>query len=243
LSYKQEFGVNIEKISLDYVEALTDYKYSGYWWYLEYDASDLRFLLNKILRRANIYNNQKHTKMRLTIKDEKEFIDITRQYIDRIFKDYVDNKVTSHIVLDQAIPANHPYWGSRYFDNCRILVVDRDPRDVYIDLINEKSLVGYDVAVNHDVNLFINWFKKVRKQDIKQADYKRIQFEKLILDYDNTVREIYEYCNIDPSAHINKKKNLIPERSAKNIGMWKNYKYQNEISLIEKELSEYIVKL
>ncbi len=242
LAYNNDFGEHFSQISMDYIEALTDYIYSGYWWYLDYDMSRVKYLVFKTLKRLKIYNHQEHTKMRLTVKTEEEFLQLTKKYLNDIFSDCLKEKEYHTVVLDQAIPANRSSWGARYFNNAKVIVVDRDPRDVYIDLIKEKSLVGYDVAVRHDVQLFIDWFKKVRRPDSNPADYKRIQFEDLILNYERVISEVMEYCDIDPILHSHKGERLKPEVSAKNIGMWKQYDYPDEIREIEKQLKEYLVQ-
>ena len=242
LNYNNDFGSNFYKISMDYINSLIDYSYSGYWWYLDYDMPYLKYTLIKVLEKLKLTDHKKHTEMKLIIKNEEEFLRITKKYLNNIFADCLSRENDHTVVLDQAIPANRASWGSRYFDNGKIIVVDRDPRDVYIDLIKEKSLVGYDVAVHHDVQLFIDWFRKVRRPDPEKAEYKRIQFEELILDYDRVISEIYNYCDIDPILHIHKKERLKPEVSAKNIGMWKEYSFPEEIREIEKQLKEYLVQ-
>lgn len=242
LGYNDDFGENFYNISMSYIKELTDYEYSGHWWYLDYDMPYIKYVTLRSLSRLKLYDYKEHRKMRLTIKGEEEFLKLTKGYITAIFEDCLKGKQCHTVVLDQAIPANRPSWGRRYFNNAKVIVVDRDPRDVYIDLIKEKSLVGYDVAVNHDVQLFIDWFKKVRRPDPLDADYKRIQFEDLILNYDQIIREIYDYCDIDPTQHIYKAEKLKPEVSSKNIGMWKNYQFTNEIRMIEEQLKDYIIQ-
>ena len=242
LAYSVDFGSNFEQLSESYIKRLVNYEYSGYWWYLDMDTHYIEFITHKVLNKLKIYDHKEHTKMRLTLQNEDEFLAITREYIDSIFSELLKKKKYDTVVLDQAIPANRASWGDRYFNNSKVIVVDRDPRDVYIDLIKEKSLVGYDVAVNHDVRLFIDWFKKVRKEDPVSAGYMRVQFEELIQDYDNTVQKIYEFCDIGPSQHSLKRKKLVPEVSRKNIGMWKTYNYPNEIAMIEENLKEYLVQ-
>ena len=242
LGYNDDFGENFYSISKKYIESLTDYVYSGYWWYLDYDMSYAKYIALKTFNRLRLYDYKEHRKMRLTIKEEEDFLKITKEYINAIFEDCLKGKQYHTVVLDQAIPANRASWAKRYFDNAKVIVVDRDPRDVYIDLIKEKSLVGYDVAVHHDVQLFIDWFKKVRRPDPVFADYKRIQFEELILNYNQTIEEVYDYCEIDPVLHIHKGDKLKPEVSSKNIGMWKCYQYPEEIKKIEDQLKEYIVQ-
>ena len=244
LSYCVDFGKNIAKITSSYIEALTDYNYRSYWWFLEFKDSYIKYIIKKILRRLGIYNSKNHYKMRLVLKTEEEFVQLTKAYLNDIFMDLIsdDENNIHHVVLDQAIPANNPDLVDRYFNNGKVIVVDRDPRDVYIDLINEKSLVGYDVALNHNVDLFVSFYKKVRHQrEISTPNFLKIKFEELVLQYDKTINEILRFLGIDSSAHINKFKYFDPNKSKKNIAIWANYPYQSEIRQIEEELPEYCI--
>ena len=242
LGYSVDFGEDIEKISKDFIEKLCDYKYRGHWWYFDKDKSALELFVLRSLRKLGVYKYSDHTSFNLTLKSEEQFLCLAKEYINQIFSSLLANEECSNIVLDQAVPANHSEWANRYFQDCKVIIVDRDPRDVYIDLINEKSLVGYDVAVNHDVRLFIEWFKKVRKENAEKtaSNVLRLKFEDLILDYDRTISSIYDFCDLDKSLHFAPKTKLIPEKSKRNIGMWKRYQYQDEIEIINTELRDYI---
>ena len=242
LGYSKDFGQNIEKITREFIDGLIAYKYTGYWWYLDMDTPYLKYTTKRILGKTKIYDHKEHTKMYLSTISEDEFVKKAKTYIDNIFGELLQNTEYETVVLDQAIPANRPSWGMRYFNNSRVLIVDRDPRDVYVDLIKEKSLVGYDVAINHDVNLFIEWFKKVRRLDPIASNHMRIQFEDLIQNYESVVKSIYDYCELSPQLHTHKKKRLIPDESCKNIGMWKEHPYPDEIRKIEHDLKDYLVQ-
>lgn len=242
LAYSQDFGSGFYDLSMEYVKQIVDYTYSGYWWYLDIRTSRIKYLLYRLLNKIHIYDHREKTAMKLTLKNEKEFIELTRHYLDCIFQTLLKGKNYDTVVLDQAIPANRPSWGERYFENCRVLVIDRDPRDVYIDLIKEKSLVGYDIAEHHDVQLYIDWYRKVRRPESQNADYMKIQFEDLIMNYENTIKDIYNYCDIPCVLHEHKGDKLKPEVSKKNIGMWRDYGYPDEIKQIEQQLSEYLVQ-
>ena len=240
MSYNQDFGSSFQDISREFIDSICDYQYRGYWWYLDVYTPFIPYIIYKILRKLKLYDYQKYTSLFLSVKTEEEFIELTQVYINNIFSSFVNYNDNNFIALDQAIPANRPSWGNRYFNNSKVIVVDRDPRDVYVDLIKEKSLVGYDVAINHDVQLFVDWFRKVRKEEGKDTQYLKIQFEELVLDYHRIVGEIYDFCGFLPEHHFGKYTRFNPDVSKKNIGMWRNHAYQDEIRKIEKELKEFI---
>lgn len=241
LGYSNDFGKDIKTITKKYLASIVTYEYKGYWWYLDMWFSNTKAFLLKVLRKLHIYNHREHTKMKLMINNEENFIKKTKSYLDEMFNFAINENITN-VVLDQAIPANRSDLANRYFNSYKIIIVDRDPRDVYVDLIKEKSLVGYDVAINHDVELFVKWFKKVRTEystyDCKNV--LKIRFEQLINDYDAVLEQVEHFLGLLPSSHIYKMAFLNPNNSKKNIGMWKEYPYQNEIRKIEEELSEYL---
>ena len=66
-----------------------------------------------------------------------------------------------------------------------------------------------------------------------------MKFEDIVFDYDKTLSMICNKVGINKKNHVNKGKYFDPEKSKKNIGIWKKYQNLPEIKLIEKELAEY----
>ena len=67
-----------------------------------------------------------------------------------------------------------------------------------------------------------------------------IHYEDLVLNYDKTAQLIFDAVGIDSRRHVNKRKHFDPDKSVKNVGVWKAIKDKEEIKLIEKELKEYL---
>lgn len=240
LSYCVDFGKDIKRLTQEYVESLTDYVYHGYWWFLELHYPYLKYILFKILRRLKIYNSKNHHNLRLYNKTEDEFLYLTKKYINGIFEHLLKDGNYNYVVLDQAVPAKEHQLAGRYFKNAKTILVDRDPRDTYIDLINEKSLVGYDVALHHNVQLFIDFFKKMRKEKVVAGEnVLRLRFEELVLNYEETLNRIIEFTGLNAGLHKSKKAFFDPDVSKKNIGLYKSYGFQEEIRLIEQQLGEF----
>lgn len=68
----------------------------------------------------------------------------------------------------------------------------------------------------------------------------RIRYEDIVLKYDDTLNEIYNFLGEEPSVHIDKKLFFNPENSKKNIGLWKKVNRYKEIQVIEKKLSDFL---
>lgn len=244
LDYKKEFGVNFYNLCENYIKEIADYTYLGHWWYISLNMPYLEQILFKILKKSHVYDYRKHSKMTMVIKSNDEFLNITRKLINNIFNDIRgDSRI---VALDQAIPATHPGLAKKYFNNAKVINVERDARDVYIDLITEEKRngdivghVGFDIATTHNVKLFIDWFKKCRRSGLA-GESLNIYFEDLILNYEETKKRIFDYIDFDAYDSYAGERILRPEISRKNIGWWKKYKFQNEIKEIEANLPDYL---
>ena len=63
---------------------------------------------------------------------EDKFFYITRKLFDRLSAELNTDGKAEYIVMDQLVP---PFSTSRYlnyFTNLKIIVIDRDPRDLYL---------------------------------------------------------------------------------------------------------------
>lgn len=122
-----------------------------------------------------------------------------------------------------------------------MIIVDRDPRDIYADLIKDKVFLGKE----RDVYKFISLFKILRENEneIKEAEnVLTVQFEKIVTSYEAEVLRVLEFLNVNINEHRNKKVYFDPNRSCKNIGIYKIYLTKEEIEEIETQLSEYIIE-
>ena len=79
----------------------------------------------------------------------EKFYEYTRDYIDALFESVnVDHK--EFVMADQLIPPSNVLHYLKFFNDLKVIVVDRDPRDLFL-LENEKY---YGTIVPRDVNCF-----------------------------------------------------------------------------------------
>ena len=153
----------------------------------------------------------------------------------------IDNQ--RYVVLDQGVPAQYPEYAFEYTNNARVIIIDRDPRDVYVDLVNCKELIGAELAKEDNVDMFIDWYKSLhfRKNNIilNKEDVLFLNFEDIIFNYDQSVKNVEDYLGIKSCEHINKKNFFDPQLSKKNIGIRRIYKNQNVMKRIKAVLGEY----
>jgi len=251
--YEKIFDGKFKQISYDYIDKLTDYKFKGYW------HEDLREkgncfyfrkrLLNKILsvfkRNKEIHINELPKEITLGVNlTEEEFIQYTKEYSRNLIACL--NKVNAqNIVVDQLVPPNHIERYIRYFDDLKVIVVERDPRDMY--LLEREIWKGS--IVPHNIQTFCRWWlatRSHRKEENLNTEYSMlVQFEDLIYHYDETVQKIENFLGLRKEDHIGSKKYLDPEKSMKNTRLYldaKYHKYSKEIAYIEQKLGEYLYK-
>lgn len=250
--YSGFFGDKWKEYSYEYIDALTDFTFPGWWMYDLYDNGEWYYfrkrIINKILHKT-IWKNNPDRQLN-TLKNvvtycshptEEKFLRLTRDYIYKLFSSVVpDNKEI--IMVDQLLPPMNLCRYLRYFDNnIQTVVVDRDPRDVFV----LDKYVWKDGILPNDAETFCKWFeytrshRKTENLDTDQIHF--IRFEDLIYKYEETTQELIQWLKLDNFNHIRKKERFKPEVSIRNTQVWKKYPESlREVRIIEERLSEYL---
>lgn len=144
------------------------------------------------------------------------------------------------VVLDQAFSGSDPVSGFNFFDDPYSIIVDRDPRDVYI-FAKEVLLSRGRFMPTKNVDEFIIYYRLIRDSKKKfEADNRCLflQFEDMVYNYEDTVNRIDSFLNIKN----NRRKTIFdPSLSVANTNLIKKYpKYAEDTKIIEKELTEYL---
>ena len=250
--YEKYFKGNWKKESYKYINALTDFKYHGSWMYDSLDKGIwfyyLTLIPTKILR-ATIWRNKPERFLNVMHNEitycshptKKKFISLTREYIDNLFKNVSNG--AENVMVDQIVPSTNLSRYLRYFNDIQVIIVDRDPRDVFC----LEKYVWKDGMIPTDPELFCKWFKYTRsnrKKELENTNVKFVQFEDLIYKYTETVSDIEMWLQLNEKDHIRRKKIFNPDLSRKNTKTW--IKYENNekenIKYIEKELNHYLYK-
>ena len=92
-------------------------------------------------------------------------------------------------MVDQIVPPTNLKRYLRYFNDIRVFVVDRDPRDI----LYLKNM-WQDGVIPNNVEDFCKWFKYTRAhRKTESFDDKRvcfIQFEDMVYKYDETAKKL-----------------------------------------------------
>lgn len=248
-NYQKIISPNFMNITNDYIKNIEQFNYQGYW-YTHEEVNPkmfLKLLLRKPLKILTL-NKLRFNKvlkyqdgMRISYINSEEFYKYSHDYIYKVIEEISKGK--ENIILDQFLLPFNLFRVDNYFDDLlKVIVVERDPRDVFIinKYIWQKKQIG--VPFPTEVKQFCQVYKKMRKSEKECHSDKvlRIKFEDLIYNYEDTITKITKFLRFKESDHINKKTRFIPELSIKNTQLFRKDEYLEESKIIEKELKEYL---
>lgn len=248
--YETFFNGNWKGYSYEYIERLTDFKYHGWWLYDLLDRGSFfhfrKKVLNKLLHLTiwknqpeRLYNTMKNEITYCSHPDEEKFLKLTREYIDGLFSSVCNGAQT--IMVDQIVPPSNLKRYLRYFNDIKVAVVDRDPRDIFL----LDKYVWRDGMLPSDVEIFCKWFKYTREhrktENLNTKDIQFFNFEDLIYQYNKTTSKLMDWLGLDIEKHNRKKQYFVPSKSINNTQIWKRISCNIEdVKFIEKELEEFL---
>lgn len=248
--YERIYGSEWYKICEDYINSLLKFKFQGYNtrhlderspWYSYYlrGMNKLQLFKPKKLRHSASYNYLPNEIMYHSMPSEDEFLEKTRAFTERLAENMITNKRAEYVMLDQLFAGNNPTLYLRYVKDVKAFVVDRDPRDLYINFINRE-----DHALPVDPYQFCVYFRDIRKPlGETNPDVMYLMIEDMIYNYDEMVPKVCDFVGIDLSHHVSPKKYFNPSISVKGTKTWERYpQYAKAVSVIERELSEFLYK-
>jgi len=253
--YSKIFATNFIKYSNEYIESLIDARFKKALSYYEVDNNFLRvwhfkiyprlqLLARKILRQ-NTFEFSPYIPLinkTYSIPDRSRFYKKTKKYTHNLFNLLdVDNKY-KFLAFDQLVPTTNISRYLNYVENMKVVVVDRDPRDLY--LLNEIQWKGASyVCDTSNVYEYIDWYKTMRlhrKSEKKSDNILYIMIEDLIYNYEKTLNKLYKFLDLTEEEHTHKRKHFNPEISITWTRLWeKNPNYTHQVKIIEEQLSEY----
>ena len=246
--FKKVVGEEWDDIALRYAEDLTLIKYSGY------RSSDVAYftlgqkmkllywrIANKLfpvfLRKPKDSNYVPSSITYYSRLDQETFLNKTRRFIEELCSRA--NKTNKEfILLDQFVEASNPSKYLRYVNEMKVIVVDRDPRDLYISRISKN-----DRVLPKDPYEFCLYYKCIRQQigEIDSCRCLYLRFEDLIYKYEENVRKVLDFVGISKDHHIYPKKFFDPQLSKQNTRLWiKTEIYTDAIKIIENQLPQYL---
>lgn len=247
--YRRLSGTAFRKLSFDYIESITAVKWKGYSWDDPFFCGQLRLTWRfRVLSRIIVKYEQltgkrfplpKSDVIYLSVQPE-DFLERTREYIRSVLR-CLGLSEGGKIVLNQPFNANDPERSMRFFDDPRAIMIDRDPRDIYVFA---KRHCGSDASFipSENVEDFITYFRLIRKANVEKEDKNvlRLRYEDLIYRYEETAARIVRFLELD-EEHWQRKKYFDPAVSIRNTQLYlRNPDLAADIRRIEQELPSYI---
>lgn len=240
-------GKLFQKYSEEFIEEITQCKFRGMYsadTCTGYVIRDIfAFALKKVFMPKVIEKITKKRsylwpchEIRYSIEPDNFYV-AAQRYTTKIIK-AMGADLSKVVCLDQPFTGNAPENSMKYFKDSRAIVVDRDPRDMYLA---EKYTVSPDgkFAPKGDVKAFVLYYENMRKHIHDHPNILRIRFEELIYEYDQTVGKIEKFLNL--SEHKRPKTMFDPSRSISNTQLVRLYPNDHdEIKKIEEMLEKYL---
>lgn len=183
---------------------------------------------------VNYFNYRMYT----PVHDDK-FYDATRKYTSKLIKCMCQEN-GNIIAMDQPFPSNNPSVCFKFFDQpCKAIVVNRDPRDLY--LVSKMNPFAWELRFTptNTVEDFITYYRDQMSLIRFDEDVLYVQFEDLIYKYEEEVNRIADFLDI--SKHSKKKQFFDPKISIANTQMVLRFpKMKEDIAKIERELPEFL---
>ena len=172
-----------------------------------------------------------------SVCSEETFCNETDKYLNKLFTLFgFDTNKT--IVLDQFFDASNPEICFKLVKNSKMIIVDRDPRDVF--LISNHFYKGNAsfMYTGNSIDDFISSYKKNRINLYFSESVLRLKFEDLVLDYESTKERIEHFIELENMKCEFKYFN--PSLSIANVGLFYKYDFnKKEINIIGDLLKEY----
>lgn len=248
--YEKIFGSDWMMLCQRYVDSITKFQFLGYHYsqlktkkpYVGYLHLFYR-IMNKLTmekyKKPVWYDYfPKETEYHACIS-ESDFLEETRNFVDNLADKIPSNANTEYVLFDQLVAGDNPSRYLRYVRDLKVIVVDRDPRDLYI----HHEIHGDHALPKHDPYKFCVYYRDIRKRQCETApnEVLYVSFEDMILNYDIMVKKVMGFVGINSIHHIAPKTHFIPEKSIQGTQLWKRYpQYIDAVKIIEQELPDYL---
>lgn len=240
-------GEKYRQLTRAYIDELIQVSWMGF---SRYDPADVtnraqegfrqwaQTHINAYLRKiSHKYHYPKHQRRYLSVMPEEKFDGITRRYFEGVLSAAgVDPK--KDLLTDMLFSAMNPAQGTEFVKDPKIILVFRDPRDLYIRGTEHQSTNGHMPVTN--VNEFVVYYRTLMENRIPYEDALVVQYEDLIYDYYKATERIMDHLGFKERPE-NEFKYFDPDVSVKYTKAWATYPgHDRELETIQKELPEYL---
>ena len=227
-------------ISRDYAREITELSWRGGWSIdLITESPWEYFWKHRVYERFFPKGSPGHARIERPMYysvDPENFTQASRRYVHRLLE-AAGCTFEQNIVLDQPFPANDPALSFDFFERPLAIVVDRDPRDLYILL---KQGIHTTCIPTGTPEEFITYYRLAHKHPPQpRPDVLQLRFEDLVYRYEDTVKTIEAFCGL--SDHRSPKTSFDPAVSIHNTQLFRKFpEYAEDARKIGEALPELV---
>ena len=154
----------------------------------------------------------------ISFVSEEQFYQSSKRFIENYFK-MINKEQEPVLLLDHLmVPHNANKIDNFFNEDFRLIIVERDIRDLFVLCKYIWPRMGMDSPYPKDQDAFLKFWISMRNAE-KVEDHPRvlrIWFEDLVYRYDETVTKIEAFTRLTPQQHVAPKSRFNPERSINN---------------------------
>lgn len=242
--YNRLVGIDFMNLVYDFINGFNTYTVRGYW---SYDCIGQRYKISRIIKdfaklllRKEIVSFGKEVVVKdkqlihICIPTKEEFYSLAKIFVNSYMDLFKQNK---NAVFDHLLMPSDMNKIDNYFDdNFRLIIVDRDIRDVYLYTKYIRPKYGSNSKYPSDVNEFGEFWSKLRSLEKKSSNkVMRIYFEDLVFDYDNTISKIEAFTGLHSNEHVKKGSFFDANKAADYVQLYmKSKTWEDETSVLTK---------
>ena len=171
------------------------------------------------------------------------------QFFDTVSASFIDESTGQIPVFDQMINPNKLFSEpgglilAKLLPTSAIIVVSRDVRDQYCDMIR-KGKKGYHLMdpverVDRYIHEYSRRYTEMHRHlETLPGNVLHVRFEDLIFHYQDTKKKVENF--LDVSDHHTPGKYFDPSIAARNTQLFRNFGYREEISKIEQSMDRWL---
>lgn len=249
--YQNNAGYDAKAIKLStekFIKSIT--MLNWYWYYKDSPKNPFeRLFVSKIINGRIIPYIEKKKGRQINCYPMKEvafsvqpenFYEAAKTHVREIL-DIIGVDRSKNTIFDQAFSGHNPQPCFSFYDDPYAIVVDRDPRDMYV--FSKTKLVGRNHFMAVDtVENFCTYYRALRDNQPYKETNDRIlclQFEDMVYHYEEATKKIRSFLNLPENP--NPKSIFNPQISMPNTQVWKRFpEFSEDIKYIEKQLKEYL---
>lgn len=170
--------------------------------------------------------------------EPENFYEEAKKYMMSIIRE-MGADMSKPVCLDQPFEGNAPENSMKFFEDPYAVVIDRDPRDLFLAGKYTKD-PNFKFSPKEDVEEFIIYYRNMRRKISKSNDrVLRMRFEDLIYNYDESITKLEEFLHL--GTHVRPKEMFNPSRSINNTQLVRLHPEDiDNIKRIEEELAEFL---